>query len=140
MKYFLLLFIAGMLSNFNLSAQTEILIWHSIKSEGSSNKFKPMIKGGVVFEVEVKFADVRIEKNGSVLSFKNSDGILIMNRLSGKSQFKNTSGFLEFRDGKKTYYFKKSRGNIKLPLWPSGKAAIIINKGEQVYAQDRLGG
>ncbi len=139
MKTYLILTLA-LIFSVSISAQSGGIIpgTYSFKAGADLSKtiVKPTPKGGVVFEVETTVMRARglitdRDTGRPLLKFKNSDGILHLQQLASESQFRNKKGYLRFVTGKGTTSFKYVKGNLTLPGWDEGVAAVVINHEEQ---------
>ena len=94
MKTYLFLLLSTIFS-ISLSAQPLAGKWtDSNKAEDITIQIRPTPKGGVVFEVETTIMKARglLSDDGTILTFKNSDGILQLRRLQNPGQFQNKRG------------------------------------------------
>ena len=136
MKTYLILTLALVFS-ISLSAQSGniVLGQYSFKAGADLGKqlmVKPSPKGGVVFEVETTVISARglitdRDTGRPLLQFKNSDGILHLEQLANERMFRNKKGYLRLISEKGTTSYKYIKGNLALPGWDEGVAAVFIN-------------
>lgn len=134
MKKYILVVLAAF---FALPLFSQGIITGTWKGEFKKNgkTYKYYFKGGQEGEPMFGLPDMRLkgkfERNGQILMFKNSDGILRLRRLSSESQFRNKRGYLRFKGKKRTISYKYVSGPIALPGWDEGVAAVVVNHEEQ---------
>lgn len=131
-KYIFLIFVIFMSTS--LSAQVKMGVW---KGKDTKNWFTIIVsshtKAGATCEIETKGMKARgkFSKDGKTLTFSNGKGELALHQLSSERSFKNAKGYLQFVATGGTVSYKVVSGNLALPGWDEGVAAVVINHEER---------